>query len=280
MSVAEAIRQATGKLAKTSSSARLDAELLMAHALKMRRSDMLLRAMDQAEPECFPALVERRARHEPVAYILGEAEFFGRSFAVNAAVLIPRADSECLVEAALENAPQSGRVIDLGTGSGALLLSLMAECEELEGVGIDASEDALEIARGNAERLGFSGRAQMLRRDWAAPLWHKGLGQFELVIANPPYVEEGADLAPDVARFEPGQALFAGPEGLDDYRIIIPQLRDLLSAKGVAIVEIGAGQARQVGQLAQDHGFKVEMRRDLAGRPRVLVLSSVRNGQN
>lgn len=271
-SVAQALRQATQQLTQTSDTARLDAELLMAHALGVSRSDMLLRQMDAAAPETFAALVDRRARHEPVAYILGEAEFFGRSFIVNPAVLIPRGDSESVVETALEFAPHGGRVLDLGTGSGALLLTLLAERPGLAGVGIDASIGAIAVAAANAARLGLAQNAQILHRDWNDAEWSDDLGRFDLVIANPPYVEEMAALDPDVRDFEPAGALFAGPEGLDDYRRIIPQLHQLLTDSGVAVLEIGASQGESVTQIAVDSGFSVELRRDLGGRPRALIL--------
>lgn len=273
MTVADAIRDAAERLSKTSDTARLDAELLMAHALGTSRSAMLLGTMGDPVPSSFAQLVERRAGHEPVAYIVEEAEFFGRNFTVNQAVLIPRGDSECVVQAALEHAPESGRVLDLGTGSGALFLTLLAERSGLEGVGVDASIDALQVAALNAARLGVAARGRMQRRDWREAGWADDLGRFDLVIANPPYVESDAQLDPDVRAFEPASALFAGPEGLDDYRVIIPQLRDLLTDSGIAVLEIGAEQDAKVTEIARNAGFAVEMRRDLADRPRALILN-------
>jgi len=273
MTIAEALREATARLSETSDTARLDAELLMAHALGVGRSDLLLRHMDKAVPTGFASLVERRMRHEPVAYITEEAEFYGRAFTVNRAVLIPRGDSETVVQAALDHVPDSGRVLDLGTGSGALLLTLLAERPNLEGVGIDASFDALQVAALNAAQLGVAARTRMLRRDWREQDWAEGLGRFDLVIANPPYVENDAALASSVRDFEPASALFAGPDGLDDYRIIIPQLRGLLTDSGTAALEIGSEQAEKVTQIALDSGFLVELRLDLANRPRCLVIN-------
>ncbi len=273
MTVAEALRAATARLSKISDTARLDAELLMAHALGTSRSAMLLRSMADPVPAAFEPLVLRRARREPVAYILGEAEFFGRSFIVNSDVLIPRGDSECVVQAALDHAPDRGRVLDLGTGSGALLLTLLAENPGLEGVGVDASLGAISVAAANAARLGVAERAHILHGDWCEAGWSKALGRFSLIIANPPYVETDAVLDPDVRDFEPAPALFAGPDGLDDYRIIIPQLRDLLAENGVAVLEIGAEQDTRVAEIAQEAGFTTKMRRDLADRPRCLVLA-------
>jgi release factor glutamine methyltransferase len=272
VTVAEALREATVLLNAGSDTARLDAEVLMAHALGVSRSDMLLRAMDRPAPKVFTELVERRSRREPVAYIIGEQEFFGRTFKVSPAVLIPRGDSEVIVEAALEMVAQPNRVIDLGTGSGALLVSVLAERLAAHGIGIDASDAALEIARNNAGLLGAPDRTEFMCRDWCEAGWAEGLGTFDLVLANPPYVEDGAQLDPDVRDHEPASALFAGQDGLDDYRIIIPQLRKLLNEDGAAILEIGHTQALAVTELAQSAGFCVEIRNDLANRPRCAIL--------
>ena len=270
--VAEALREAARRLAETSDTARLDAELLMAHALGVSRSDLLLRHMQDAPPAGFEALVERRGRHEPVAYILGRKEFYGREFLVAHGVLIPRMDSETTVAAALEACLAPARVLDCGAGSGALLLTVLAECPSSEGVGIDRSADALAAAAVNAARLGLNDRAQLLHRDWNQPGWADDLGRFDLVLANPPYVEDDAPIAPAVREWEPAGALFAGAEGLDAYRVLIPQLPGLLAEGGVAVVEIGAIQADAVSAIAADIGFNAGLRRDLAGRPRALVL--------
>ncbi|MEL6877481.1 MAG: peptide chain release factor N(5)-glutamine methyltransferase [Pseudomonadota bacterium] len=271
MTVAEALRVATERLSTSSDTARLDAELLMAHALGTSRSEMLLRHMADRAPAGFHVLIERRANREPVAYIIGIQEFYGREFAVNRDVLIPRDDSETVIEAALSANPGAARVLDLGTGSGALLLTILAETDA-HGVGIDQSEGALAVARANAERLGLSDRVELRVADWNDAGWSNELGQFDLIVANPPYVENGADLDPDVRNFEPGSALFAGPEGLDDYRVLIPQLRRLMLSGGTAVIEIGATQDEAVAQIAENAEFTVKMHRDLAGRPRALVL--------
>ncbi len=272
ITVAEALREAAARLEATSDTARLDAELLMASALAVSRSDLLLRHMRDPAPAGFTALVERRAQHEPVAYILGRKEFYGREFLVAPGVLIPRMDSETTVAAALEACPAPRRVLDCGVGSGALLLTVLAERREAEGLGIDRSTQALMIASANAAQLGLANRAQLERRDWSEAGWAEGLGTFDLVLANPPYVEDDAPIAPDVRRWEPEGALFAGPEGLDDYRVLIPQLPALLTEQGVAVLEIGAVQDAAVAAIAADAGFVSELHRDLAGRPRALVL--------
>lgn len=271
-SVAEALRQAAARLAAVSDTARLDAELLMAHALGVPRSALLLQRMQDDAPESFAALAARREMHEPVAYILGRKEFFGREFVVGPGVLIPRMDSETTVAAALEAAADPARVLDCGVGSGALLLTVLAERPRAAGVGIDRSHEALAIAAENAGRLALADRTQLLERDWSEPGWADGLGRFDLVLANPPYVEDDAPIAPAVRRWEPAGALFAGPDGLDAYRVLLPQLPGLLAEHGAAVIEIGAAQAEAVTGIAAGAGFTAESRRDLANRPRALVL--------
>ncbi|MEM7703044.1 MAG: peptide chain release factor N(5)-glutamine methyltransferase [Pseudomonadota bacterium] len=279
--VGEAIRDAARELSATSDTARLDAELLMAHAIGVSRSDMLVHQMREDAPAEFFRFMGRRARHEPVAYITGEQEFYGRRFRVTPDTLIPRSDSETLVEAALEllgDEPSSrfDGVLDLGTGTGALLLSVLAERPAFCGHGIDSSEAALLVAQGNANRLGLGSRARFTVKSWHGETddwgygWWGGLGFYDLVIANPPYVEATADLEAGVRDFEPHSALFAGEDGLDDYRIIIPGLREIAPK---AILEIGATQAQAVTELAEKTGFAVEIRHDLANRPRAVILS-------
>jgi release factor glutamine methyltransferase len=278
MTVGEAIRAAAERFAVTSDTARLDAELLMAHALEVSRSDMLLRHMREPAPLSFAALAQRRAAQEPVAYITGTAEFYGLELKVTPATLIPRGDSETLIEAALDAAGSAGRALDMGTGSGALLLAVLAQRPAWQGVGIDASVAALAVAEGNGAALGLGARSEWLVRDWHAAGWAEDLGTFDLILCNPPYVEADAALDAQVRDYEPHTALFAGPEGLDDYRALIPQLVKLLSPGGVAIFEIGARQAEAVTALAAAAGFTADLRRDLAGRPRALVLRCANSG--
>ena len=273
MTIALAIREAAQALAASSDTPRLDAELLMAHMLAVSRSDLLIHHMRQSPPPPgFARLIVRRMGHEPVAYITGFQEFFGLPFRVTPDVLIPRGDSEVLVEAALKARPDARRVLDCGTGSGALLLAVLHNLVQAEGIGIDRSAGALNVAAENARRLGLSSRAQMLRADWAEAGWSATLGRFDLILAYPPYVETAADLAPSVRDHEPGGALFAGADGLDDYRVLIPQLPALLAPGGAALVEIGSVQAQAVTALAQSSGMIATLHRDLAGRPRVLEL--------
>ena len=272
MKVAEALREAARRLEVVSDTARLDAELLMAEALGVTRSELLLRRTAGPAPEAFADLVERRLAHEPVAQILGRKEFYGREFLVGRDVLTPRADSETLIGAALDACPAPGRILDCGTGSGALLLTLLAEAPGSSGVGIDRSPAALAVAADNAERLGLAARAELRLADWRKQGWQDGMTAFDLVVANPPYVESTAELPPSVRDYEPAGALYAGPEGLDDYRALIPQLPGLLTPGGIALLEIGATQAGAVSAIAEAAGFRSELRRDLGGRPRVQIL--------
>ena len=273
MSVSEALRAATTALAQTSDTARLDAELLMAHALGVTRSELLLRHMANAPPPTFASLLARRQSHEPVAYIIGTQPFFGLDFIVTPDVLIPRGDSEVLVETALQARPDARRVLDCGTGSGALLLAVLAQLPEAQGIGIDRSLAALAVAAANAARLGLTSRARMLHADWDKAGWSRDLGgPFDLILANPPYVESDATLSRSVRDHEPGGALFAGPDGLDAYRALVPQISALLAPAGVALVEIGAALAASVGAIARAAGLAATLHHDLAHRPRVLEL--------
>lgn len=274
MTVGEAIRSAVSRLAHIDT-AQIDAEMLMAHALGVSRSDMLLRHRADPAPDSFAALIERRAVHEPVAHILGRQEFYGLDLLVTRDTLIPRGDSETLVEAAraLMGASPPARILDLGTGTGALLLAALTVFPQAQGIGIDASPAAAMVAGANALRLGLDGRARFMERDWTGAGWAEGLGRFDLILCNPPYVEQDAALDPDVRDYEPASALFAGPEGLDDYRILIPQLRGLMAEGAVAIFEIGYQQADAVSAIAAAEGFAVSLRHDLAERPRALVLT-------
>lgn len=278
MLVADAIRDAAARLATTSDTARLDAEVLMAHALGLSRSELLLRHMRAEAPPGFTALVDRRAAHEPVAYVVGQQEFFGLPFAVTPDVLIPRGDSEVLVEAALAARPDAARVLDCGTGSGALLLAVLANLPGAQGVGMDCSPGALRVARDNARILGLAERARMVETDWHGPGWSDALGgPFDLILANPPYVEDDAELDASVRAFEPAGALFAGPEGLDDYRVLIPQLPPLLTPGGVALIEIGHRQAEAVSAIGTAAGLHATVHHDLGGRTRVIAFSPVGN---
>lgn len=275
MIVNEALRQAAEALAEVSDTPRLDAELLMSEAFGITRSAMLLGRMRDDAPPGFDALLQRRLGHEPVAYILGRQDFWTLTLAVSPGVLIPRADSETLIEAAIaafhDHPP--ARILDLGTGSGALLLAALSHWPLSRGIGIDASAAALAVAHGNAVATGLADRAQLQLADWRTTGWTEALdGPFDLILANPPYIETDAALAPQVAQHEPHSALFAGPDGLDDYRILIPALPGLLTPEGMAVFEIGSTQSAAVRALAEGSGFDAQCCKDLAGHDRALIL--------
>lgn len=269
MKVREALAAATVRLADGSASPRLDAELLIAHALGMSREEMLLRHLDDPAPPAFGVLVARRGAGEPVAYLVGVRDFWAITLEVGPGVLIPRPDSETLIEAAVAHfgAAALQQVLDLGTGPGTLLLAALAQWPEARGLGVDASETALAYARRNAERLGLAGRAEFKLGNWTDGL----SGPFDLILCNPPYVETGAALPREVSEWEPREALFAGPDGLDDYRRLAPRLRPLLAPGGAACIEIGAGQCAAVTALLVAEGLSVESRKDLAGIDRCII---------
>jgi release factor glutamine methyltransferase len=267
----EALAGAARRLTGASETPRLDAELLLAAALGIERQALLLSDLDEEAPAGFEPLVARREKGEPIAYILGRRGFWTIELEVAPGVLVPRPDSETLIEAAVAHFGARGprTILDLGTGSGALLLAALDQWPAAQGIGVDRCARALAIARANGERLGLAGRAQFRLGDWA-----KGIEQsFDLILCNPPYVEASAVLSRDVVDWEPHEALFAGPEGLDDYRRIAPQIRSLLAEGGIACIEIGVGQAAAVTALFAANALCVEQRQDLGGRTRCLVLS-------
>jgi release factor glutamine methyltransferase len=264
-----AISAAAARLVAASETPRLDAELLMAHALGVTREALLLGGLDRDVPPGFAALLERRLSGEPLAYITGTRAFWTIDLLVTPAVLIPRPDSETLIEAAVEHfrgTQGPKRILDLGTGSGALLLAALAEWPEASGVGIDRSSAALAIAEINTARLGLAARATLSAGGWA------GTGEaFDLLLCNPPYIAAGTPLPRDVIAHEPHGALFAGVDGLDDYRTLARLLAGQIAPGGIACLEIGATQAADVIALLTPHGLNITVRRDLAGRERCLV---------
>jgi len=256
---------------------RLEARLLLAHAMGCRQEDLLRdpRAAVPAEAAArFADLLRRRLERVPVAHLLGEQEFWSLRFAVSPATLIPRADSEALIEAALEAFPDRGavrRVLDLGTGTGCLLLAALSEFPGATGLGLDRSPAAAVLARRNAATLGLADRAAFVAGDWADAV----AGKFDLILSNPPYIESATipGLMPEVAQHEPASALDGGADGLDAYRAIAAALPRLLASRGLAVLELGADQQPAVEALARAAGLApLGCRADLAGIPRALVL--------
>ncbi len=269
-SIASALRSAAAHLAEASDTPRLDAEMLMAKAMGVTRDTLLLSLLDGETPEAFGSLVARRRAGEPVAYITGRRAFWTIELEVGPGALIPRPDSETLIEAAAAHFDAAGpaRILDLGAGPGTLLLAALDQWPNASGIGVDRSEQALAYARANAQRLGLSGRASFRAGDWA-----EGIAQrFDLILCNPPYVEVAAALPCDVAEWEPHEALFAGADGLDDYRRLAPALGGLIAPGGIASVEIGSAQAAAVMALFIAAGLKAQVRHDLGGRARCLIL--------
>ena len=267
--IRSALSAATNFLADVSETPRLDAELLMAHALGIPREQLLLNRLDSATPHSFGPLLARRLAHEPIAYITGTRAFWTIELAVGPGVLVPRADSETLLDAALAHFGKAGprRILDLGTGPGTLLLAALDQWPGATGLGVDASPEALAYATRNAATLGLATRAEFRTGDWATGLD----GVFDLILSNPPYIGADEPLPAEVRAHEPGMALFAGADGLDDYRRIAPQLPALLAPGGAAILEIGSTQAPAVTALLAAHGLAVALRHDLARHPRALI---------
>lgn len=259
-------------------SADLDARLLIGHALGLDHAGLAAAAEDLLDPiqaERITALAERRLAREPVARITGHREFWGLSLQLTAATLVPRPDTETVVEAALAalrgEEARPLRIADLGTGSGALLLALLSELPNASGVGTDRSLAAVETARRNAASAGLARRAAFVVCDFAAGL----RPAFDLVVSNPPYIASGdiGALAPEVRHHDPRAALDGGPDGMDCYRAIAVQVPPLLASSGILAVEVGIGQMQAVRELFTAAGLRhPEERRDLAGVPRALVV--------
>lgn len=256
----------------------LEARLLLADALGCDMAELIGHPERPLPADAAAGLerqLARRLRHEPMAYILGRREFWSLSLRVDARVLVPRPDTETLVEAAL--AAAGGRrgltILDLGTGSGCLLLALLSELPDACGVGVDISEGALACARANAERLRLADRAVFVCADWADPLQ----GRFDIIVSNPPYIadDEWAALDPEVRDFEPVAALRGGADGLAAYRRILPALRRLLMPEGRAFVEIGGVAGVSLSQMGPWGGVQVVgMKCDLAGHGRCLEIAA------
>lgn len=256
--------------------ARAEARLLLAHATGLGPEAILGhpdRSVDPAAAARLAVLVERRLQREPLAQIVGVREFWSLPFQVTADTLTPRPDSETLIEAALAAVSDRAaplRTLDLGTGTGCLLLALLSEMPRSTGIGIDCSGRAIAVARQNAADLGLAERAEFRTGDWTNEVNER----FNLVITNPPYIrtEDIDDLEPEVSRYEPRLALDGGADGLDNYRAIAAGLTGVLAEGGVAVLEVGDGQADAVSRILSAVGLReVARRRDLAGVVRCVV---------
>ncbi len=251
-----------------------EARLLLAHATGSDAAALLRDRNRRVDAPGFDALVAARAARTPLAFLLGHQPFWSLDLRVSPDTLIPRADSEALIEATLAAFPDPAtvrRVLDLGTGTGCLLLAALTEFPNAWGVGVDLSAAAAALARGNAGRLGLVARSAFMCGDWASALH----GRFDLVLCNPPYVTTGelAELMPEVALHEPARALDGGPDGLDAYRRVVPTLATLLGPGGRGVIELGAGQQQAVCRLARAAGLEVlATANDLGGVTRALVL--------
>ncbi len=269
--IAAILREGARRLAEAGiETPRLESRLLLAHALGWTPEALIRDLHAPADPGAFFGLVARRAGREPLALIVGWREFWSLRFKVSPATLIPRADSETVVEAALAACPAPGRVLDLGTGTGCLLLAVLSERPGALGVGVDLSDAAAVLARNNARSLRLGARALFVCGDWASAVE----ARFDLVLSNPPYIETAAvsGLMPEVAAHEPWRALDGGEDGLDAYRTIVAGLPRLLAPGGVAVLELGFGQFPAVAGLARGAGLAVEARADLSGTPRAMIL--------
>ncbi|MBI1243642.1 MAG: peptide chain release factor N(5)-glutamine methyltransferase [Alphaproteobacteria bacterium] len=273
------VRESARTLAEAGiENSRLEARVIVGEASSTRIEAMVAhpdRELDVSSVAFARALVERRAAGAPMAYLVGHKEFWSLEFAVTSATLVPRADSETLVAAALafaSDAARPFRALDLGTGGGCLLLSFLSERPAAWGLAVDRSISALGVAAANADSLGLASRTAFVCADWSQPL----AGPFDVVLANPPYIprDEIPGLAIEVRDFEPHDALDGGPDGLDCYRRILADLPRLLSDDGMCFFEVGIGQAGDVARLAGDTGLKVAgIERDLAGIERCVRIT-------
>jgi release factor glutamine methyltransferase len=276
-SLSEALRAATARLVQAGiDGARLDARLLLRKALGKDGTWLFNHGdetLDGGTEQAFLALLEKRLERRPISLILGHREFWSLDFTVTEDTLAPRPDSETVIEAVLAELPDRDAalsLLDLGTGTGCLLLALLSELPQARGTGVDLNPATLSVAKANADRLGFAKMTSFLQSDW----WSGVSGRFDVIVSNPPYIPSAdiAGLDPEVARFEPRGALDGGADGLDAYRLLAARAGDFLTETGVIAFEVGAGQAADVAALLREAAFSVRaIRRDLAGVERCVI---------
>ena len=276
-SIATQLSQAREALASVAGDlAALEARVLAAHAWNMSPEALVRDANEPRDAGSFAALIERRLAREPIAYITGSRQFWRDEFMVTRSVLTPRADSETMIEALLRHRPNHAaalRVLDLGTGSGCLLLSALREYPTASGVGADQSDAALAVAARNADQLQLTPRSRFVRSNWCSNIDE----QFDVVLANPPYIATSdiAELDTDVRAYEPHAALDGGADGLNCYRDIFAQILPYLRPNALLLFEVGAGQAADVKALGQAQGLDwIETTTDLAGIERVVAFTN------
>lgn len=258
---------------------RLDGEVLLCHVLKKERIHLYVhfdQPLTKEELAQYKMCIKERVQHKPVAHIVGHKEFMGLDFKVNEATLIPRPDTEILVEAVISRLKTGqeglGTIADIGTGSGAICLSLLNYLPDLKAVTVDISPEAIEVAKENAELLDLSDRVEFCHGDMLEPIRDR---KFTAIVSNPPYIpEDDIDgLEPDVRDFEPISALVAGPDGLDFYRRLVAEAGNMIDDDGFLALEIGINQAEALKALGQEHGWgRCEIVKDLAGIDRVVIL--------
>ncbi len=250
-----------------------EAAMLICHFCGINQAELLMRHDEDFPSKELEDAVKRRAGHFPLQYILGYWDFFKESYRVNENTLIPRSDTEKLVELALTLVPENARIIDLCTGSGCVAISTLASRKDCHAVAVDLYSKTLEVARENAERNGVGDRLGFVEADVLSPEFMEELGKFDCILSNPPYIESGeVSLLDEELSFEPQAALDGGDDGLDFYRVIISEYGKFLTDGGIMLLEIGFNQAKAVAKLAADHGMKCEIFKDYGGNDRVAYL--------
>lgn len=277
MTVRQALEEATAILRDAGiENANRDARWLLAHALNAETALLAARTNDvltSADAARFETLIEKRATRQPVSQIIGKREFYGREFQVTPDVLDPRPETEAMIDWAL-NGPEPARILDLGTGSGAIIVTLLALWPNAQGVATDISPAALKVAHANATKHNILDRLRFCEGPW----WACVNGTFDLIVCNPPYIAPTSDLSPEVSKWEPHAALFAGQDGLEAYRALAPGLSKHLDPSGRAIFEFGADQGDAVQAIFAAHfDGKLEQLAELAGRPRFVTAARSQN---